>query len=155
MCHYGGPAWCMPGCDQFLTVWLILWICSGKSKSSKLVASGKQREHVRSSSRVQFVGLTPSEPSSPTDHKPTTTTTTTTPTTPVPAGTDNGQLHLHHSYQHQEPAAVNSTDTLRPVQTASVAGTMRRTLYSPRYTSDGQLKHCLTTTTNAVLSTQQ
>ena len=81
--------------------------------------------------------------------------------TPVPAGTDNGQLHphLHHPhYQQQDMDTVNSDDPLRPVQTTStmsVPGTMRRTVYSPRYTSDGRLKHCLTATTNAVLSTQQ
>ena len=128
-------------------------MCSAKSKS-KLIASGKQRRHVRSSSRVHFVGLTPSEPSSPANDKPTTTTTTTT--TPVSASVDNGQLchlHHHHHQQHEleEITAVSSSETVRPIQAAStsaVSGTVRRTLYSPRYTSDGRLKHCLTTTTD-------
>jgi len=135
---------------------------------------------------VHFVGLTPSEPSSPAENKPTTTTNTNTITTTTataaasaisatplgqPASTDNGQLcHLHrHPHQYQETAAA---DAIRPgTQVAPtgggvaaavpaggasvVGGTMRRTLYSPRYASDGQLKHYLVTTTNDVLSDTQ
>jgi len=119
------------------------------------VSSGKQREHVRSSSRVHFVGLTPSEPSSPAADNKTTTTTPTTPTTPVPASYYNGQLYHHQQHEQDEIAGANNIDTVRGMQVMSaggVSGTVRRTLYSPRYTSDGQLKHYLTTTTNAILS---
>ena len=90
---------------------------------------------------------------------------------PPSASSDNGhQLNQRRlcdedCYQTDTAAAaaVNGTDVLRAGQVnlpvglpglAAVGSTMRRTLYSPRYTSDGRLKHYLATTTNDILSTQ-
>jgi len=136
--------------------------CSTKSKS-KLIGVGKHHGHVRSSSRVHFAGLTPSEPSSPGDNRPASNTAM---HAGLPASTDNGQLdnRRRNCDCYAEMASVNNADTLRPVglQVMSPAavpvlaagGTVRRTLYSPRYTSEGRLKHYLATTTSDVLSTQ-
>ena len=137
-------------------------ICSGKSKSKLSVAAKQQRHQVRSSSRVHFVGLTPSEPSSPGDNRPSNNTLTNVGL-PAPASTDNGQVDNLRRYQgYCQSEVTAASDSLRPVQVISPAGglpglaagsAVRRTLYSPRYTSDGRLKHCLATTTNDILST--
>ena len=164
----------------------VYFACSTKSKS-KLIGGTKQRRgHVRSSSRVHFVGLTPSEPSSPADSRPTTDINRPIADTvahvghpsniSLPASSDNDELDYDRRSNYAMMGSVNNaSDTLpRPVQPATSAAaqvgfpvlatglpvlaasgsTVRRTLYSPRYTSDGRLKHYLATTSNDILSTQ-
>ena len=74
----------------------------------------------------------------------------------------NQRRRCFHDQQAAEMGCANNMpDTSRAVQVTSLPGlaaaagsTVRRTLYSPRYASDGRLKHYLATTNNDILSSQ-